>query len=467
MSTLVTAAALIANPIVLGAMVGMALRRIRGRRLRGFVAVLACLALPTVAAVGLLARFPIVGLWDAAIEGFLFGAGVLWTSHRALARGANVALLVSSLVVSLLLVELLCRMLLPPPPGYSSAGGPHLLLNDPLDLTHQPWSVLGMDLVCSVVYGDRYAPILDLSSALRDIVTPQTFSPRPDATRHVLHLGDSMAFGFGLPREETVTAGLERLEPGVEHINAAVPNSAPDAYLAELNSWVETHGIDLVVMHVYEGNDLDGLDSPFPCCDWQSLLVYGSAGATLRCAQATESALSRAGMWLRYHNPPPYLLRALVGTSTAAAHLAARTVLEPYFLADQPVGTQLDHLETILRSARDLLAAHHISFVVDVVPTRAWLETLETRQHYAPRIVERAERAGVPVLDGSDVFRNAVVGGQQLFGENHPYDIHFSAAGHALWASWLHEQLAAVALRYEGMGGARDGARAPDVEGQN
>jgi len=24
-------------------------------------------------------------------------------------------------------------------------------------------------------------------------------------------------------------------------------------------------------------------------------------------------------------------------------------------------------------------------------------------------------------------------------------DIHFSAAGHALWASWLHEQLAATA----------------------
>ena len=120
-------------------------------------------------------------------------------------------------------------------------------------------------------------------------------------------------------------------------------------------------------------------------------------------------------------------------------------VLEPEFLVDQPVSTRLDHLEAILRSARDLLAAHRIPFVVDVVPTRPWLEELSTRQHYASMIVERAQRAGVPALDGSDVFRSAVVGGQRLFLDE-PGDIHFNAAGHALWASWLHEQLAAAAL---------------------
>ncbi len=40
-------------------------------------------------------------------------------------------------------MELLCRVLLPPPPGFSSAGGPDLLLSDGLrlDLTHQPWDV--------------------------------------------------------------------------------------------------------------------------------------------------------------------------------------------------------------------------------------------------------------------------------------------------------------------------------------
>jgi hypothetical protein len=307
-----------------------------------------------------------------------------------------------------------------------------------------PMDLLAMDLVCLVAYGDRYAPILDQSRSQRDVVTPQTFSPRPDATRYALHLGDSMAYGFRLPREEAVTAALERLEPGVQHINAAIPGTAPDAYLAELKRWVETHRIDRVVMHVYEGNDLYGLDGLFPCCDWQSLLVYDSAGATLRCANPSKPDLSHAG-WrrLRYHNPPPYLLRALVGTSVAASHLAASMVLEQTFSVDQPMDTRLDHLEAILRSARDLLAAHRIAFVVDVVPTRAWLEALNTWDRHAPEIVERARRAGVPVLDGSDVFRSAVVGGQQLFLDD-PQDIHFNAAGSALWAKWLHEQLPAV-----------------------
>jgi hypothetical protein len=133
MSTLVTAAALIVDPIVLGAIVGMALRRMRGGRLRGFVAALACLVVPTGAAVGLMVCFPIAGLWDAAIEGFLFGAGFLWTSHRALAHGVNVALLAGSVVVSLLLVELLSRVFLPPPPG-PVLDGQNIFLDDPRDI---------------------------------------------------------------------------------------------------------------------------------------------------------------------------------------------------------------------------------------------------------------------------------------------------------------------------------------------
>ena len=39
-------------------------------------------------------------------------------------------------------------------------------------------------------------------------------------------------------RDRTVTAELERLEPGVEHINAGIPGTAPDAYLAVLQRWL-------------------------------------------------------------------------------------------------------------------------------------------------------------------------------------------------------------------------------------
>jgi hypothetical protein len=350
---------------------------------------------------------------------------------------------VSGLIVSLVLVELGARLLLPPPPGFPTRGGPHLLLANALrgDLTHQPWDTLSKDLVCSIVYGDRYSSILDLSSAERDIVTPRNFVPRPGAVRRVLHLGDSMAFGFGLDRSATFTADLERLQPGVQHINGSIPGTAPDAYLGVLQSWIAAHRVDLVVMHVYEGNDLDGLDSRYPCCDWQSLLVYDGGEARLRCATATAPNLEHAGLrWRSFHNPPPYLVRALIDTSAAAAYLAAALAREPYFLVDQPLQTRLEHLEAIVRAAGALLAAHHISFVVDVLPTRSWLETQAAWQHYAPSIVEAAHRAGVPVLDGSEFFRAAVIDGQSLFFDNG--DIHFNAHAHTLWATWLNQRLA-------------------------
>jgi hypothetical protein len=251
-----------------------------------------------------------------------------------------------------------------------------------------------------------------------------------------------MAFGFGVLREQSLTAALERLEPGVQHINAAIPGTSPDAYLAALESWVEKQKIDLVVMHVFEGNDLYGLDGIFPCCHWQSLLVYHSDGASLRCAQASEPDLSHVA-WtrMRNHNPPPYLLRALVGMSAAASHLAALMVLEHAFSVDEPMSTRFDHLEAILRSARDLLAARHIRLVVDVVPVRTWVESVNTWDRWAPEIIERAQRAGVEVIDASDVFRKAVLDGQHLFLDK-AYDIHFNGAGNTLWAQWLHEQLA-------------------------
>jgi len=443
--TFVISVALLALPLGMGALLGTSLCWVRKGHFGGVIVGLIFVIVPTVAAVWLVTHFPIVGLWDAGLEGLLFGIAVFWSAHRALEPRGNTALLVGSLMVSFLVLELGARLFLPPPPGFPSNGGPHLLLADALrvDLTHQPWDTLCKEIVCSIVYGDQYSGIFDLSASERDIVTPRHFVARPDARRRVLHLGDSMAFGFGLPRDATFTADLERLEPGVQHINAGIPGTAPDAYFAVLQRWIATQQIDLVVMHVFEGNDLDGLDSRYPCCNWQALLAYGPGGAALRCQQATQPDLGHAGFtWLRYHTPPPYLVRALIGTSAAASYLGAALVSEPYFLMDQPLSTRLDHLEAILRSARDLLAARRIPFVVDVLPTRTWLEDRATWQHYAPSIVDVAHRLDVPVLDPSDFLRDAIVHGQPIFFERG--DIHYNATGHTLLATWLHERLASA-----------------------
>src|SRR5262249_42896100 len=136
---------------------------------------------------------------------------------------------------------------------------------------------------------------------------------------------------------------------------------------------------------------------------------------------------------------PPYLVRVLVGSSSAAAYIGAAMAREPYFLVDQPLSTRLEHLESIVRTARDVLAARHIPFLVVVLPSRTWIDERETWQHYAPQILEVMQRLGVRAIDPSDVLRDAAVRGQQVFFEHG--DIHFNAHGHALLAMWLHEQL--------------------------
>jgi hypothetical protein len=63
----------------------------------------------------------------------------------------------------------------------------------------------------------------------------------------------------------------------------------------------------------------------------------------------------------------------------------------------------------------------------------------EVWQHSAPQILTIARRLGIDAVDGSQVFRDAASHGQTLFPGNG--DIHFNAAGHLVWAQWLHDQL--------------------------
>jgi len=59
-----------------------------------------------------------------------------------------------------------------------------------------------------------------------------------------------MVYGLGVPPSERFTTLLEQLEPDTEHINAALPGTAPDSYFAVVHAW-EQQPIDLVVMYLY------------------------------------------------------------------------------------------------------------------------------------------------------------------------------------------------------------------------
>src|SRR4051812_37508102 len=195
-TTLLTCIALVVAPLSLGRALGMAVRRLRGAPFAGVVTALVCLALPAAVVFAAGVRYPVVGAWDSAVEATLVGFGVLWGAHRALADGTSIVVLASTTVVSLLALEMLARLFLPPPPAFPTRGGIHLLLADALrtGATNQPWDTLCKDIVCAITYGDEYRTIYDLDE-VHDVVIPRTYAPRPSMTRRVLHLGDSIAFG--------------------------------------------------------------------------------------------------------------------------------------------------------------------------------------------------------------------------------------------------------------------------------
>ena len=445
-----TFAALIAAPIGLGAVLGVVLRLAHGRRFAGVVAAIALVGVPPAAATALASHVPVIGFWDALLEGLLVGLGLAWTAHRALARPGNALLAVGSLVVSLLLLEVACVTFLPEPPAFPTAGGPHFLLADAMRAATQThsWDFRSKEIVCAAVYGAGYPGILDVGSE-QDVVVPRAFTPRPSTTRRVLHIGDSMTFGIGLQRDETFTAELERLEPDTQHINGAVPGIAPDAYFLLLERWLATHPLDLAIMYVFEGNDLAGLDDDYPCCHWNSLLTYGPDGPQRRCPVAPPLDFAAAGAtWLRYNSPPPYLLRALVGWSAAAAHAAAaivNTMPNKPLLVRQSQETQLQHLGAILGAARDALRARGVPLVVVILPSRTRVANSASEQ-LAPAIIDVAPQLDLPVLDAGEALADPASSGRGVFMDA-PGDPHYSAVGHTLIAAWLHQRLATFAAR--------------------
>jgi hypothetical protein len=439
------AAALAALPPVLGMGVGLLLRQAYGRRFTGLFFAVCLLVLPMLLAVVAVLLVPVVGIWDALLEGFLVGAGLAIAAHRAFASRIDVGLMGVSLLTALLVSEGICRSFLPPPPAFATAGGPHLLLAEAVRAGTQAhsWEFRSKEIVCSALYDERYPGILDVSGEA-DIVTPRSFAPRADATRRVLHIGDSMVFGFGVARDQVFTAGLERLEPGIQHVNAGIPGTAPDAYLSVLRRWLALREFDTVVMHLFEGNDVDSIDDRYPCCDWQPLLDYDHGRPRLRCTEPLAVDLRKAGWtWLRYNSPPPYLVRALMPYSHAAGHVAAAVVNSMAYMprgGHQPVGIALAHLESIVRSARDELRERNIAFVVVVLPSRERVEDPGRRAYHGPEILDLCRRLGVAALDPFDRLRDQLGRGERVFLPM-ANDPHFSAAGHAALASWLHEVL--------------------------
>jgi hypothetical protein len=449
-TVVVTALLLIIAPLLLGLLIGLGLQRVWGHRLAGLGFGLAAVLLPAAVVIGVLGRFPVVGFWDAGLEGLLLGAGVLVGMHRSFADVRDLALSGVAMVAGLFVLEFAVRGLLPPAPVFPSSNGLHLWLSDSIRAASatQGWDMRSREIACSLIYGEQYSGILDVSGE-RDISRPALYAPRPDARTRVLHVGDSMVFGLGVERSETFTAALARLEPEVEHVNAGIPGLAPDAYLAVLRAWIARHHFDDVVMYIFPGNDLRDLDGPYPCCDFEPLLVYDARGAHLRCVTARPIDLSRAGFeWLRYNSPPPYLVRAVIDRSSAAAYLGAAMVEAGHrysLTAQASPSQQMEHFATVLRTARAELNAQGTGFRVVILPPRDWVESAQPSPEQLDQVIAIGRDLGVPMIDASSVLRTAIRHGEDVFvGPRERNDPHFNPNGHRLVAEWLHRNWSAA-----------------------
>jgi len=471
------AAALLIGPVVAGLCVGVLLRRWLGRRFAGVAGLVGCLALPAAVVAAVTIAFPVIGLWDAITEGFLCGVGVLWAAHSVYADSRNMLVTAGAVAASFLILEGATRLLIGNAPAYPVGNGPHLLLSTLLRTTgpdssmfqhgampyflemnamegdlkaasiaeRPPSAMVTKEIVCSIVYGAAYSGVIDVSRE-RGLVFPEGVVSRPGATRRVLHIGDSMVFGANVRRDQTFTADLEKLEPEVQHINAGISGMAPDDYLAVLQSWVEREPLDLAAMYLFAGNDMVGLDAPHPCSDWQSILVYEDDHAHLRFPLQPKSDRRIGLRWLIVNSPLPFLGRVMiVAGSRMAAFLGALLDSWAAEVTRPNIAEQIDHLEAILRTARDELHGKGIPFVIVVLPHADAIDQPGGSSEFLSTHVSAvARKLGLPLLDATEVIRDALSRGESPIQTDRS---HFNAEGHWLIAKWLHKRLTAAASR--------------------
>jgi len=417
------AGVLVVLPLLAGIGLARALRRWRWGWLWGVVALIA----QTLIAIVLL---PQVGVWDTVSVGTLLIVGLVFGAAHLDRR--NAALLIGSFAIGLTGLELAARWYLPQPPRFPPPEDALFVL-----------SPAAWDAGCSVLYGP--AGVDDEIGLLRRA----SISPRKPGPL-VVHLGDSMTFGDGVPKEATFPALLDARQPNVAHANYGVWAVGTDfEYLLLQKVLAERPA--MVVLHVYVGNDIYDIDRPYACCDAGPLLDYAQGVPSARC----PSARWRFPLALRLsRSPAPYPLRVASGWSYAAAHavaawsrLASRWEPRSDFIRAEGEGSERgwEHFTQILTKMRDDLRAQDIPLVVSLLPNRSALDargpSLMASDRARRRIAAVTAQLGIQTLDAWDLFVDAVQrdGSAPYFRD--PHDIHFTPEGHRLLADWLATQL--------------------------
>ena len=463
-------------PAVTGLFTAWGLRRCLGNKPRPIQVAIFVLAAVVVAAVGaLLLRIARVGLWDAlamlmaAALGYLVGCFV----DRQRFEWKTVALAAASTVASFAIAEILIRLVLPPlPMDYAPnsmsirfAAVDHTrgetVFSTPFDAD--------LDLsACTALFGDdmpypdHLPPVTDLWQAV--------------ANRAVLHVGDSMVQGIRVDAQERFVNLLQEETPSVRQINLGVGATAPDFYFLMIRKWVPRLPVQLVVVHLFLGNDIEGLYQPFRCCADGPLLRLTGERLEQRCPTPQwREGFGESLAWFAAVSPPPAIIRQLAPVSQFARYLIAAMVgfqkrhfdgdsatvvgsdfnmqefLQTRERANRPPSTHAEEqwrlFEAVMRALRDELAPRGVPLVVSILPLDAALDrpTPRATESYQVRgrMLGVLSRLGIEALDPWEDFESLVrqKGRDAVFLPQG--DVHLNANGHRFYAAWLRRRLGA------------------------
>ncbi len=262
----------------------------------------------------------------------------------------------------------------------------------------------------------------------------------------VLHVGDSMVDGTIVAPAKTFSGVLTALDPGTIHVNLGVTATGTDYQVGLIMNWLKVVKPDMIVLYVFNGNDVFELGQKYPFCNNGPLMDWSDGRPTLRCPEPIWGGKT-VDRVLR--SPPPFFLRVGASISAFARQLcSAYWRLSVAARLDEEDDEKLAHMRGLLTYLDDTLREAGVPLVVVLLPWRARLEdTTKMQQRLHPELSPEAmgqmfDEIGLRWLNAWEPFEALVAesGTEPWFLNHVPGDVHFSVKGHQFMAEWLLKQ---------------------------
>lgn len=305
------------------------------------------------------------------------------------------------------------------------------------------------------LYRSHYRGRLVRQDLAFDIVTDAQGFRNPDPwppTADVVVVGDSMAFGYGVTREEAWPARVEQALDGPRVLNLGLIGAAPQQYTGILRRFGLPAQPKLMIYSLFPGNDLTdartfadwevaGKPVPFPL--WKS----GERGPAVRGSfEWVVQRLLHKSYVVTFAREAVRTARSPFSNQTLTLPDGDRIELAPTVYghaAALAAAGEPDFFLVVstIAEAREACLKHGIEFVVLLMPTkeRIYLPLLgEPIPELFQPFKTEFERRGIPYIDPTEAMRAEAEAGRKLY---FTIDGHLNAAGHAVLAGTVMRHL--------------------------